>query len=87
MHEFSLISDLIRKIENIAYEQNANQVINVKVRLGALSHISSEHFREYFVHASQGTIAEDAHLDIEIQTDILDPHAQEILLDSLEIGY
>jgi hydrogenase nickel incorporation protein HypA/HybF len=85
MHEWSLLSALIHKIESITYEQQARKVVRVKVLLGALSHISPKHFREHFVLASYGTVAEGARLDIEVQADTSDPHAQEILLDSLEI--
>ena len=37
MHEFSLITDLMRKIDVIAREQGARRVVGVKVRLGAVS--------------------------------------------------
>ena len=85
MHELSLIADLMNKIDAIAHEQNSQKVISVAVKLGALSHISADHFREHFIHASRGTVAEDARLDIEALTDTNDPHAQEILLDSVEV--
>ncbi len=85
MHELSLIADLMCKIEKIAHEQNSDKVAGVAVKLGALCHISADHFREHFVHASRGTVTEDARLDIEILTDITHPHAQEILLDSVEL--
>jgi hydrogenase nickel incorporation protein HypA/HybF len=85
MHEFSLINDLMRKIAAIAHEQSARRVVGVKVTLGALSHISPDHFREHFEAAATGTIAQDAMLDIETLTDEHDPHAQDILLDSVEV--
>lgn len=85
MHEFSLIADLMRKIESIARDQHASKIVGVKVKLGALSHISAGHFREHFVHAARETIAEGAQLDIEVLTDATDPHAQEIILDSVEV--
>jgi hydrogenase nickel incorporation protein HypA/HybF len=85
MHEFSLINDLIRKIDAIARDQGARRVVGVKVRLGALSHISPNHFREHFEAAAAGTIAEAARLDIETLPDERDPHAQDILLDSVEV--
>ena len=65
MHEFSLINDLMWKIDAIAREQGARRVVGVKVRLGALSHISPDHFREHFEAAATGTIAEAARLDFE----------------------
>ena len=85
MHERSLIVDLMRKIEAIRLDHNASKVIAVHVRLGALSHISAEHFRAHFIQAAQGTAAEQARLDIEVMTDAADSHAQDILLDSIEI--
>ena len=85
MHEFSLITDLMWKIDAIAREQGARRVVGVKVRLGALSHISPDHFREHFEAATTGTIAEAARLDIETLREERDPHAQDILLDSVEV--
>ena len=86
MHEFSLISDLMKKIESVARQQKAAKIISVKVKLGALSHISGDHFREHFVHAARGTMAADARLDIVELSDQDDPRAQEILLDSVEVA-
>lgn len=86
MHEASLMNDLMRKIEAVAREQNASKVLAVGVKLGALSHMSASHFREHFEVASQGTFAEGAELKIETLADTSDPHAQEILLESVEIA-
>ena len=85
MHEQSLMIDLMRKIESVVKENNAKKVASLKIRLGALSHISSEHFKEHFVQASKGTVAESAHLDVVVQGDLDDPNAQEIMLESLEL--
>jgi hydrogenase nickel incorporation protein HypA/HybF len=85
MHEFSLIADLMRKISAIAYEQGADRISGVKVKLGALAHISGEHFREHFEQAALGTSAEGARLDIDVSTDESDPHAQDILLQSVDV--
>lgn len=79
MHEMSLMADLFRKIEQVAREHRARKIVKVKVTLGALSHLSPDHFREHFEHASRGTVAEDASLEIAVQ-----PNAQEILLESVE---
>ena len=85
MHEFSLVKDLIRKITTIAREQRARKVIGVTVKLGALSHISPDHFREHFVHASRGTISEGSQLNIEFMTDVTDPQSQEVLIKNIEV--
>jgi hydrogenase nickel incorporation protein HypA/HybF len=85
MHEQSLMADLMRKINAIGKEQNTQKIVCVRIKLGALSHISADHFREHFVQATLGSCAEQAQLDIEVLTDLNDPHAQEILLDSVEV--
>ena len=85
MHEFSLIKDLIHKITTIAREQHASKVIGVTVKLGALSHISPDRFRDHLVHASRGTIAEGARLNIEFMTDITDPQSQDVLIQNIEV--
>ncbi len=86
MHEFSLLKDLLNKIKTIAEDNNSDKVIGVKVKLGALSHISPEHFREHFDHAVVGTFIEGAKLEVDSLTDMSDPHAQEIILDSVEVA-
>ena len=85
MHEMSLIHDLMRKIVTIARDQNAVRVTCVKVRIGALAHISAGHFREHFVEEAKGTIADGARLDVELLSDESDPQAQDIILDSVEV--
>lgn len=85
MHEMSLLRDLLKKIDEVARQENAASVTYVKVKLGALSHISAEHFREHFEEAIVGHVAENAELDVVELTDESDPLAQEIILDSLEV--
>lgn len=85
MHEMSLINDLIHKMEGIARERKVAKITKARVRLGVLSHISADHFREHFVEGVKGTVAEGAALEIETPEDIADPHAQDILLISVDI--
>lgn len=85
MHEMSLLNDLMKKIKTVAQEQEAQKVSALKLKLGALSHFSPEHFKEHFDEASKGTLAEGARLDIETSEDIHDPHAQSIMLQSVEV--
>lgn len=86
MHEFSLMADLLRKIEAVARQHDAPRVVGVRVRLGCMAHISPSHFREHFVEGTRGTVAEGARLDVELSQDPADPHAQDILLQSVEVG-
>lgn len=84
MHELSLMSDLLAKVEEIAEIERVKKVSVLKVKIGAKAHISSDHFREHFVLSSQGTIAEGARLDIEILEDVNDPQAHDVILESVE---
>jgi len=85
MHEMSLMRDLLRKISRVAEEQNAARVVGVGVRIGALAHISADHFREHFVDGVRGSLAEGARLDIETSADTADPQAQSIVLTRIEV--
>jgi hydrogenase nickel incorporation protein HypA/HybF len=85
MHEMSLMRDLLRKIDTLAAEQNAQRVTAVGVRIGALAHISAEHFREHFIDGTRGSIADNARLDIDMNDDTADPLAQSIVLTHIEV--
>lgn len=86
MHEFSLMADLLRKVEQLAKDADATVVTAVKVKLGALSHITPDHFREHFEEAIVGTVAEGARLYVVQCEDKHDPNAQNILLESVDIA-
>lgn len=86
MHEFHLMADLMKKIEKVAADNNADKVAKVSVWLGALSHITPEHFREHFVDGARGTIAEGAELEVETSDDIDHEQAQDILLTSIDVN-
>lgn len=86
MHEHSLMNNLMNKILLLAEQECASQVTKVSVKLGALSHMSPEHFKEHFEIAAKGTIAEYAAIDAEEDTDVNDPNAQTILLKSIDVA-
>lgn len=85
MHEMHLINDLMKKIITLAEDNQAEGISRVTVQLGALSHISGDHFREHFEEAATGTMAEKASLEIIEEKDIHAPDAQDILLKDIEI--
>lgn len=85
MHEMSLMKDLMKKIVDVATTNDAKRVVQVNVWLGALSHISADHFREHFVEAATGTIAQDAEVSIHEDKDIRHPRAQDILLTEIQV--
>jgi hydrogenase nickel incorporation protein HypA/HybF len=85
MHEAGLMKALMRRIREVAEAQGAKRVLGVSVWLGALSHMSPEHFAEHFEDASAGTLAEGARLTATASDDLNHPHAQSILLESVEV--
>lgn len=86
MHEQSVINNLMDKILLLAKKENAGRVTKVAVKLGALSHMSAGHFKEHFDISAKGTIAENAEIFAEESEDINDPHAQSILLVSIDVA-
>lgn len=85
MHEKSLMDDLMRKILHLAEKEKATRITKVSVKLGALSHMSKEHFKEHFDISARETIAQDAEIDAEESQDIHDPNAMVILLKSIDV--
>lgn len=85
MHERALMEDVVRRIDAVAREHDATRVTRVGVRLGALSHFTPEHFREHFVEASRGTVAEGACVDAAVESDVSAPHAADVLLETVEV--
>jgi len=86
MHEQATIRDLVRTVENVAAENDATRVVRIKVRLGALSHFTPEHFLEHWQDATGGTIAEGSKVDAELSEDLTDPNAQGVVLEDIEIA-
>ena len=85
MHERALMDDVMRKVDAVAQENGAIRVTRIGVRLGVLSHFTPEHFREHFVDASRGTLAEGAEVDAVVETDLSDPDAAGVVLESVEV--
>ena len=85
MHERALMQDLMREIETLASADGATRVTKIEVSLGALSHFTPEHFREHFVDASRGTLAEGAEVAASLATSIDDARAAGVVLESVEV--
>ncbi|HTW52335.1 MAG TPA: hydrogenase maturation nickel metallochaperone HypA [Stellaceae bacterium] len=85
MHETAIVRDIVRRIAELAGATNARRVVRANIWLGAFSHLTADHFREHFAVEARGTVAETASLEIQISTDVTDPHAQQVRLDSLQI--
>jgi len=87
MHESSLMRGLMGQLERIVRSEGADRVAVVRVRLGALSHFSAEHFREHFIEAARGGPSDGAALEIEASQDLGDPRAQQVWLESVDLAW
>jgi hydrogenase nickel incorporation protein HypA/HybF len=87
VHERALMNDLMRAIESQASAEGARRVTRIRVRLGALSHFTPAHFREHFVDAAHGTIAEGADVETEQRTDPTEAGAQGVVLESIDLEH
>ena len=85
MHETALVKNLIQKLQTICADEGAERVVDIAVWLGALCHMSPDHFSDHFRQEAAGTCAERARLQIETSDDINHPNAQDVLLQSLEL--
>jgi hydrogenase nickel incorporation protein HypA/HybF len=85
MHEASLMTNLMHRIDKIAQAERARRIVRVSIWLGALCHLSAEHFAEHFQTAAAGTIAEAAQLNVTVSDDTCHEHAQDLLLESIKI--
>lgn len=83
MHETGVVRNLVRKLERAATRAGATRISAVTVRLGALCLFSPAHFREHFDEEACGTLAEAATLSIEASEDVSDPHAQDVMIQSV----
>jgi len=85
MHEQALMRDLIRRVVAVAESEGATGVTKVSVRLGVLSHFTPDHFKEHFRDSARGTIAEGAVVEAVLETSATAPHAQGVVLESVEV--
>lgn len=86
MHEQHLMDDLMAKILAVAHVEGDVRVVRIHVRLGALSHFTPGHFAEHYADAARGTLAEGAEIDAVLDTDPTHPHAQGVVLESVEVA-
>lgn len=85
MHEYSLISGLLAQLRTLMETYPDHPLDTVHVRIGALAQISTEHFREHFYHAVEGTDLEHVRLDVTMDHDPDNVNAQDIILESIEL--
>lgn len=85
MHEKALIDDLVRKVLAVAEAERAARIVRIRVRLGVFSHFTPEHFREHWMDASHGTLAEGSDVDATVDAGLEGDAAQGVVLESVEV--
>jgi hydrogenase nickel incorporation protein HypA/HybF len=65
MHEMALAESMLEIVESTARKAGADRVTNVRLAIGALSHVAPDALRFCFDVVTRGSIAEGASLDIE----------------------
>jgi len=85
VHERALMDDLLGKVLAVADAEGAHSVTRIRVRLGALSHFTPEHFVGHWVDASRGTAAEGARVEATMDDDLEGEAAQGVVLESVEV--
>jgi Zn finger protein HypA/HybF involved in hydrogenase expression len=83
-HEYSLVADLLRKVNALAAEMGADRVLGVHVRMGAWVPLSSAALREHFSLVARGTAAEGATLCIRHMR-LSGDMSQDVLLEGIEV--
>jgi hydrogenase nickel incorporation protein HypA/HybF len=85
VHEQTLIRDVMAYIDEVARAEGASRVTGIRVRLGALSHLTPQHFRAHFEDAARGTVAEGATVEAEVVGDATSATAHEVVVESVEV--
>ena len=64
MHETHIIEPIIKGLIEHAHEEGATQVVKIHLKVGVLTGVTAESFRETFSVLAKDTIAEGAVLEI-----------------------
>jgi hydrogenase nickel incorporation protein HypA/HybF len=80
MHEISVVRGLLQQIDALARRNSAERVTVVRLKLGPLAHIESEHLREHFAEMARDTLAATARLEIETTAEL-----HELTLESIDV--
>lgn len=65
MHEMALAQSMLEIVEAAAREAGATHVTNVRLEIGALSHVATDALRFCFDAVTRGSLADGATLDID----------------------
>jgi hydrogenase nickel incorporation protein HypA/HybF len=86
MHESRLVTDLIREAVRVANLNRAEDIPEVLIDIGALSHVTPESLESHLIEAAVGTVVEETAFTITKSADTSAADALDIRLVSMKIG-
>lgn len=85
MHEEAILRDLVRKVDEVARAAGGRPVVRVRLRVGALAHLTGPQAETRWPDLARGTWGAGARIEVDAGTDVSDPDAQRVRLVSVDI--
>jgi Zn finger protein HypA/HybF involved in hydrogenase expression len=86
MHESRLVMDLVEEAVRVAEINGSENVHEMQVSIGALSHVTPLSLKSHLEDATKGTIIDHATFTIAKSTDPYSPDALDVRLVSMTVG-
>lgn len=86
MHESKLVTNLVDEAVRIAELNNFETVHEVKLSIGALSHVTPLSLESHVKEAAHGTPIDDATVTVTKATDLYAADALDVRLVSMKVG-
>ena len=86
MHESRLVTNLMDEAVRIAEISPSEKVQEVKLSIGALSHVTPPSLESHMKEAAHGTLINDAAFTITKATDLYAADALDVRLVSMRVG-
>lgn len=85
MHESRLVTDLVDEAVRIAESKDSAKVHEMRVSIGALSHVTPVSLESHLQKVATGTLIEEATFKVTKSTDPFAPDALDVRLVSMTI--
>lgn len=85
MHETGLVRRLVESARAIAAAEGGGRILEVGVKVGALTGISADHLREHWDHEVRALGLEGAALQVTCSDDLADADANGVILEWVEL--
>jgi Zn finger protein HypA/HybF involved in hydrogenase expression len=85
VHETGLVRRLVEAARRIAAAEGGGHILEVAVKVGALTGISAAHLRDHWVEEVRGTPLEGAELKVACSDDPTDADADGVILESVQL--